>query len=284
MNSIPSSIVALWNLETFIVKGLRGEVELPDTIWDMVGLRHLHVNNRVAIILEDRELEDTRRLENLVSVSTLSLGYGSSTERILRRLTNVRKLKCIFFESWDGVRNCIRFPVLNSLSQLESLKVLYYGMVRYPCVFSFPSNLKKLTLSKFRLPWEEIHTIGRLPNLEVLKLLFRAFEGPQWNMREGEFLKLKFLKLDTLTTIKQWNASADHFPCLQRLVLQRCKQLEKIPSVFGDIPTLQMIEVQWCSISASKSARQIQEEQQDLGNDGLKVFIYPPDQSFCSSS
>ena len=39
MNSVPSSIVALWNLESFSIK---------DTIWYMARMRHLHVNNGVA--------------------------------------------------------------------------------------------------------------------------------------------------------------------------------------------------------------------------------------------
>ena len=95
-------------------------------------------------------------------------------------------------------------------------------------------------------------------------------------MREGEFLKLKFLKQDRLNIVR-WNAPANHFPCLQQLVLQRCKKLEEIPFCFGDTPSVEMIVVKWCSFSASKStARQILEEQQDIGNHRLKVFINPP--------
>ncbi|KAL3513759.1 hypothetical protein ACH5RR_026476 [Cinchona calisaya] len=114
-------------------------------------------------------------------------------------------------------------------------------------------------------------TIGRLPNLEVLKLLFKAFEGQTWEMREGEFLNLKYLKLDNIE-IAQWDVSSDHLPCLTQLVLHRCKELEEVPSSFGDIPTLQMIEVHLCSQSAAASVKQIQEKQQDMGNE-LKVLI-----------
>ncbi|XP_059310693.1 putative late blight resistance protein homolog R1B-17 [Lycium ferocissimum] len=77
---------------------------------------------------------------------------------------------------------CNQFPVLDFLNQLESLKVLYDGTILSPCKFSFPSNLKKLTLSKFRLPWSEICA---LENLEVLKLAFKAFEGDQWDVNDG---------------------------------------------------------------------------------------------------
>ncbi|XP_071930473.1 putative late blight resistance protein homolog R1A-3 [Coffea arabica] len=269
IKSIPSSIANLWNLETLIVKGLKGEVTLPDTILEMASLRHLHINNRVVFSLDDSEPGDTSQ-SNLETCSTLSLSHGICAEMIIRRLVNIRKLKSIFFESWNDLANCNRFPVLHCLSRLESLKLLYHGSIMFPCEMSLPLSLRKLTLSKFRLPWDEMSTILKLPNLEVLKLLHRAFEGEQWNMGDAEFLKLKFLKLDTLKLV-QWNASSDNFPCLEQLVLQKCKQLEEIPSSFGDIATLEKIEVQWCSISASKSATDIEAEEPDI-----KVLIHPP--------
>mgnify|MGYP004716915573 CR=1 FL=1 len=53
---IPKSIANLRKLETLIVKGLRGKVVLPKTIWHMTSLRHLHVNIHVAFKLDDEEL------------------------------------------------------------------------------------------------------------------------------------------------------------------------------------------------------------------------------------
>ncbi|KAL2559336.1 putative late blight resistance protein-like protein R1B-16 [Forsythia ovata] len=265
INFIPSSIVNLSKLETLFVKGLRGEVELPDTLWDMVNLRHVIIEDRASIRLLSKR--SSIQLHNLKTLCTASV--SSNEENIIRGFPNLRKFKCIFSESWNSVSTCNEFPALDFLNELESLKIFYYGKVRHPCKFMFPSNLKKLTLTKFRLPWYEILQIGRLPNLEVLKLLFKSFEGKRWDMKDEEFLKLKYLKLDNLD-IAQWIASSDHFPCLERLVLLRCKQLEELPSCLGDVPTLQVIEMQWCSTSAAESARQIQENQKDMGNDDLK--------------
>ncbi|KAL3500751.1 hypothetical protein ACH5RR_039844 [Cinchona calisaya] len=102
-------------------------------------------------------------------------------------------------------------------------------------------------------------------------------------MREGEFLKLKFLKLDTLN-IAQWNASSDHLPNLRRLVLKNCRQLEKVPSGFGDIATLRIIEVQLCRPSVEESVGRLKEEQLEMGIEELKVFINGSKWEFCSSS
>lgn len=283
IRSVPSLVCNLWKLETFLLKGLEGEVVLPDTIWKLCRLRHLRIDDRFTIAFPiDRE--ESFQLNNLKSLSAPALRFGDKlVEKMLRRLPNLSKLRCIFLESWDFSKCCNRFPVLDFLSDLESLMVLYHGKVQHPCEFSFPSNLKKLTLSKFQLPWCEISKIGRLPNLEALKLLSRAFEGPRWDVGDGEFLSLKFLKLDTLN-VSQWNASVDHFPQLQHLVVHACKKLEGIPYSFAELPTLNAIEVQWCGDSAAKSARKIYEEQQDMGNDCLKVSIHPPVWDFTTSS
>lgn len=127
-------------------------------------------------------------------------------------------------------------------------------------------------MSNSRLPWEEISVIGRLPNLQVLKLLNKAFKGQQWDMRKGEFQKLKFLKLESLD-IELWNASSENLPCLEQLVVVSCRQLEEIPSYFGEIPTLQLIEMKWCSRSATDSVKQILEEQHELSNNQLIVIF-----------
>nr|GMD13578.1 putative late blight resistance protein homolog R1A-4 [Ipomoea batatas] len=286
-NDIPSFIDNLRNLETFLVKGRRGEIALPDTLWNMVRLRHLHVDNRASFaLLEYRKelLKYSYQLENLKTFSSPILARGEHSIKIIRRLPNLQKLRCWFVESWEGYSKrfkgkCNQFPALDFLAQLESLKVFYCGhQVLHPCEFNFPSNLKKLTLSNFRLPWCEISKIAKsLPNLEVLYLKFRACNDKRWEVGYEEFPKLKILKLDRLN-IEKWEAPEDAFPRLQRLVLQKCKHLEEIPESMDFMDTLQTIDVHWCTHSAVNSAIRIWKNQHDeLGNDGFKVSIQPLD-------
>ncbi|MCD9638205.1 hypothetical protein HAX54_022028 [Datura stramonium] len=61
------------------------------------------------------------------------------------------------------------FSKLEFLSHLESLKLVSNSYLAKPA--SVSSRLMELTLSKFRLQWSQISTIGVLPNLEILKLL-----------------------------------------------------------------------------------------------------------------
>lgn len=272
MNMIPSEISNLQNLETFLLRiKMHGEIELPDAILNLVKLRHIKIWG--SSTLQKYNMEKFLKLSNLQTLSTPSFRYGEDTEKILKGLPCLRKLSCIFLDSWDDSLKCNRFPKLDFLTRLESLKLEYSGEVQVQQHFEFnlPPNLKKLSLTRFFLPWTEISIIGRLQNLEVLKLLCGAFEGKTWDMTEGEFLQLKFLKLENLN-IAQWNASEeDHLPCLETLVLVDCNRLEEIPSCLGEVLTLQRLELQHCRSSVEMSARKIEENQKEMGNDQFVV-------------
>lgn len=244
---------------------------------EMAFLKHVYVNNMAVFELPDPfQIGQSFNSYGIEKLSTLLLLLGDGmTEKVMSGLRNLQKLKCIFLESRDDTEHCNQIPFLDLLSRLETLNVVYCGKVPYPCEFSFPSNLKKLTLSMFRFPWSSISMIGRLPQLEVLKLLFDAFVGQIWEqVSDDEFLKLRVLKLENLDIV-EWYASPDAFPCLEQLVLLNCRQLKEIPSSFGELATLRMIHVQGCTNSATETAWKILKEQQELGIDGLQVLIQP---------
>ncbi|KAH0754199.1 hypothetical protein KY290_024469 [Solanum tuberosum] len=277
-DSIPSSVSDLWNLETFVVNGLHRVLKLPCSLFKMFKLRHVHVNSRASFSLHDNMCES--QLVNLETFSTPRLSPGEDAEKILRSMPNLRKLRCIVegLLGYSTKGSIVRFPRLDFLHQLESLKLLSYSYPsKHPHEFNFPLNLRELTLSNFRLPWTQILTVGKLPNLEILKLLFRAFEGAEWEVKDSDFPELKYLKLDNLN-IAEWSVMDDAFPKLERLVLTKCKRLEKIPCHFEDVASLENIEVNWCSWSVANSAQEFQTTQhEDMANYAFRVTIQPPD-------
>ncbi|KAH0671575.1 hypothetical protein KY289_026068 [Solanum tuberosum] len=276
-DSFPSSVSDLWNLETFVVNGLHRVLKLPCSLFKMFKLRHVHVNSRASFSLHDNMCES--QLVNLETFSTPCLSPGEDAEKILRSMPNLRKLRCIVegLLGYSTKGSIVRFPRLDFLHQLESLKLLSYSYpTKHPHEFNLPLNLRELTLSNFRLPWTQILTVGKLPNLEILKLLFRAFEGAEWEVKDSDFPELKYLKLDNLN-IAEWSVMDDAFPKLERLVLTKCKKLEKIPCHFGDVASLN-IEVNWCSWSVANSAQEFQTTQhEDMANYAFRVTIQPPD-------
>ncbi|KAL2524997.1 putative late blight resistance proteinR1A-10 [Abeliophyllum distichum] len=100
-----------------------------------------------------------------------------------------------------------------------------------------------------------------------------AFKGREWEPTEGGFHKLKFLLLAHLN-LEHWRADSFHFPSLQHLVMKGVLRLKEIPCGIGEIPTLQLIELHNVDGSLVASVKEMQEEQQDLGNEGLKVLIH----------
>ncbi|XP_059650662.1 putative late blight resistance protein homolog R1A-10 [Cornus florida] len=258
----------LWNLETIIINGSKGSLYL-NGIQKTVNLRHVYSTRPINIHGDSPSLfinpQTTRKLpggspsvlENVQTIGKLPGGHD------LVWFPNLKKLKC----QHDS------FPKVDFLVHLETLSLIYNGYKRCSHLDRFPPKLKSLTLSNFRLPWDQMSIFGSLPNLEVLKLSYKAFEGPSWSTSDGEFRKLKFLKLRGLD-IRQWNTSSSHFPSLQTLLLDDCELLEEIPSSLGDVSTLEMIQVRWCNRSTENSDQQIQEEQKIMGYDGPKVVIY----------
>ncbi|XP_074285965.1 putative late blight resistance protein homolog R1B-16 [Silene latifolia] len=265
IESIPSSVSRLLNLETLIVRGTRGEVDVPDTIFSLSKLRDLLVNKRARIGFHP---SNGNSLSSLQSLSTPVLSGSYSADNMVVMLPNLRKLRCIILETpYDWF-------IFDRFCHLESLRVFYQSMNPFCGKISFPSNLYKLTLSRFQLPWLEIEKIvALLPRLEILKLLFRAFEGEQWSTT-GTFKNLKYLRMEGLN-IKAWEASDDNFPRLERLVVRRCRSLGKIPEEFGYLGELMGIEAHWCDTSLVKSVLKIKRNQIDGGNMKFEAIIHP---------
>ncbi|KAG9132255.1 hypothetical protein Leryth_020559 [Lithospermum erythrorhizon] len=274
-SSVPASMGNLANLKTFHMVALTDAIYLPRTFYNLGKLQHLDIN--CVTIFEETSSDYHSHFDDLQTLSTLLLSESDST--ILRRFPNLRKLKCIFRIWLENFSRFKLFPVLDLLNHLESLEVTYLlgdwdELQRQPRMhqaFSFPSSLKKLTLKMFCLPWSSISIIGKLPNLGVLKLDRSAFVGEDWFTEDGMFNKLKYLRLRGLN-IRMWHTSHDHFPLIERLVVQGCEYLEEIPACFCDAFTLKMIEVSGCKISVEDSARQIKEDQLDYGNEELKIL------------
>ncbi|KAI3451642.1 hypothetical protein Pfo_008307 [Paulownia fortunei] len=271
ITDLPASIGSLVNLEFLDVQTPNVVVVIPSVIVKMTKLRYFHVSNQ-ARYEEDCDSSQTNNLQSLSCIEV----YSVKDEEMLKCSPHLRRLKCICGPFWVEEKGAYqyRYPDLLFLTQLDSLHMITFCDPKMAEI-NFPSNIKKLTLSRLGLPWQKMSIIGGLPNLEVLKLVHDAFRGETWDTRDGEFQQLRFLKLYKLD-LAQWNvASGEHFPRLQRLVLFDCYNLRDIPCEIGEIGTLQLIEVQgWCLKSLLESATQIEQEQRDMGNEELRLITW----------
>ncbi|KAI5678170.1 hypothetical protein M9H77_09120 [Catharanthus roseus] len=266
------------NLETILLVGRRFTIFSVDNIWNLSRLRHFRVGYCVLMLPKRNALIKSFQFANLLTLCTPCLLCDEEIETMMRRLRNLQRLSCTVFHSWDYKKKCNLFPKLYFLEELYSLKMVYVGKVLHPVgEFSFPPNLKRLTLSEFRLPWTEISTIAKLKQLEVLKLRIRAFEGEIWHMRDGDFPKLRILSLCKLDIV-EWNTDEmeDELPPLEHLEVFDCKNLVELPFCLANIPTLKVIRLWQCSPSIEISAETIIQEQKANENEEIEIKRGPP--------
>lgn len=247
---------------------------VPMNMWKMINLRHLCIRSGENHVNMSDVEEEHNLLENLQTMSLVS--PTRACEHVLARTRNLLKLGlCGPLITMSGELKC---PDLGFLMHLETLKLLNTIPLcksgRLGPSIMFPGSLKNLTVSNTYLDWKEAWVFDMIPNLEVLKLKIHAFVGEEWKTSPKAFLRLKYLKLDELNIVT-WITSRNHFPVLQRLQVYRCPCLMEIPEDFGDICTLEWIELSGCSDAATNSARDIQKEQESIGNDGLKILLNP---------
>ncbi|KAK4433765.1 putative late blight resistance proteinR1B-16 [Sesamum alatum] len=271
--TLPSSISRLCNLQTLLVQrggllGIMGATMVMRGILDMTRLRHIKLKGQRAYIKYHGE--DRNRFVVLDKLQTLSpIVVSELTDRLIETLPNLEKLGIFWDEEVDHVRD------LSSLHKLYALKCRSSKYNRYNILSNiiFPPSIKKLTLKGCQILDHHMNEIGKLPNLEILKLQYCYFQSGNWELAEDvEFCRLQFLLMKGLKLVN-WTADDTHFPRLEHLVIAYCFDLEEIPLAIGDIPTLKVIEVQQCGDSALDSAREIQETQVDIGNDDLQVRI-----------
>ncbi|KAL2241904.1 putative late blight resistance protein homolog R1C-3 [Sesamum indicum] len=269
---LPSSISRLRNLQTIlVVRGgslrIVGAIMVMPGILDMSQLRHIRLKGQRTYIKyhgEDRNLFVV--LDKLQTLSPIAV--SDFTDRHIETLPHLEKLGIFWDEEVDHVRD------VSHLHKLHTLKCRSSKYNRYNILSNIilPPSIKKLTLKGCRIRDHELNEIGKLPNLEILKLQYCYFESGNWEGEDGEFCRLQFLLMKGLKLVN-WTADDTHFPRLEELVIQYCFELKEIPLAIGDIPTLKVMEVLRCGDSAKASAREIMEAQVDNGNDELQVRI-----------
>ncbi|KAL2515467.1 putative disease resistance RPP8-like protein 4 [Forsythia ovata] len=287
----PASIAKLCNLETLIInpgkfRSIFNTSFLPPEIWKMSRLRHLlFVRSYLPYPTDALKGETFVPLENLQTLGNV-INFRW-TKEVLDMMPNLKKLVISYEHDGRTEWSSYFFDNFVHLHQLEVLKCFFFAKcyIKYqdplPVNFAFPQKLKRLTLSGCRISWKNMTVLGSLFNLEVLKLKFHAFEGPVWELNDGEFRRLKLLLIH-MTDLEHWKVNETHLPSLQRLSLRYCYNLVEIPSEIGDIPTLEEIELCECSTSLVTSAQVIQKEQESLGNYGFQVVLKHEDTDISS--
>ncbi|MED6204156.1 hypothetical protein PIB30_006572 [Stylosanthes scabra] len=199
MNNILDSICNLRNLETlhlmFAVGIFSESVSLPNKIWKLKSLRHVHLNYYIKNWTWGASLWRAKsgeiRMENLQTLGCIN--HDVQTASILNNdmFPNLTKLTLCGTKEWREERESLS-KILQSLNKLHKLKLINIIIPLDPNVFA--TSLTKITLYS-SLDSRLIKTLGRLPNLKILKILRGKIHG-NVECIAGDFPQLQVLHVN----------------------------------------------------------------------------------------
>ena len=169
----------------------------------------------------------------------------------LKNLTKLRKLGIVELAKEDGNSLCHSIEKMPDLLSLDVTSLSKGEPLELDAMTNPPRLLQRLYLKghlqrfpkwvsslhdlvRIRLKWSllsqdnPIEALQDLPNLMELQLL-DAYTGTQLDFNSGKFQKLKILDLEQLKQLRFIIMEDDTLPCLQKLIIRQCNELEHVP-------------------------------------------------------
>ena len=111
----------------------------------------------------------------------------------------------------------------------ESLSKLYlFGVIAYKEIGNLPLNLKILTLSMSKLNEDPMPVLGKLRQLNILRLFSGSYLKKKMTCQSGHFPELSILKLWSLEGLEQWTVEEHAMRKLLELEIRRCEKLKSL--------------------------------------------------------
>lgn len=267
---IPPSIGKLRNLQTLDLKHSYVS-KLPITILKLKKLHHLlvyryefepyaHFNYKYGFEAPAK-IGELKNLQKLCFIEANKESHIIMTE--LGKLKELRRLGITKLRREDGKVLCSSIQKLSKLRALSITAVKEEEIIDLQCQFSPPQHLQrlyltgrleklpewitmvnrlvKLFLKGSRLKQDPFTDLQHLPNLIHLELL-QAFDGEIVSFATGGFQKLKILGLDKFNDLKSIHVEKGAMPRLEKLIIQRCNSLRKVPSGIEHLTKLKVLE------------------------------------------
>ncbi|XP_039169277.1 disease resistance protein RPM1-like [Eucalyptus grandis] len=269
VSTVPRSIGNLPNLETLDLKQTN-VTKLPVEILKLRRLRHLLVYRykRVSDSQFKIGFEALRGIGALQSLQKLCFieaddESSSNVMRELGMLTQLDRLAVLKVKKEDGRDLCLSISKLTRLRSIgvysvDDDEIIDLQHLSNPPPFlermylrgrlgALPhwlpslSSLTKLCLSCCRLKDDPLVSLQNLPSLVHLEL-HQAYEGSSLCFKANAFVKLRILGLDLFDKLRCIEVEKGAMPYLERLMIQRCKLLENLPSGIENLTKLKVLE------------------------------------------
>ncbi|KAK0595423.1 hypothetical protein LWI29_006449 [Acer saccharum] len=193
---------------------------------DLSSLTNLHTlwGLNVGSLSELTLLEKLTRLTKLKLTGDFKLFTSKETDECFAKLTNLQSLK---LRSIPTSIKDDKFIFLDSLEKRHKLQELYLlGTLQRERLSGYiPPNLRKLTLSMSKLGIDPMPLLGKLPHLNVLRLLSNSISVESLTCVAGGFPKLRLLKL-WRPSVQVLTVKKEAMPCLNELEIRDCPDMQ----------------------------------------------------------
>ncbi|XP_058114784.1 disease resistance protein RPM1-like isoform X1 [Magnolia sinica] len=247
ITGLPKSMGKLVNIETLDLKGTC-IAALPIEILKLKFLRHLIVShydmNGVSVP------KGIGKLSALQTLTCIDIASEVAAISELGNLIQMMRLCIANLRREDGRTLCSSIEKMNRLISFKAMSKDGNQSLDLPAISPTPPHLQrihlngrlenlpdwiaslhklvKMSLFGSRLSDDPLKILQSLPNLVVLTLE-AAYDGEELCCQAEGLPKLKVLKLARLYGLKSMRVEKGAMPCLQKLHLDECKMLEKVP-------------------------------------------------------
>ncbi|XP_047946103.1 probable disease resistance protein At1g58602 isoform X2 [Salvia hispanica] len=243
IQAIPSSLVDLENLKVFDI-ALNFMVEVPNIIWQMGNLRHLHISD--VIFRKPLKVDALRKLKTLTYISIYDLTYevagserkykiqtlgieevdeNSDVGKLFASLAKISKFSNLYLRGF-------RFrsmPCLDEIGVIKGLEVLKLdGRIgRLPSADDLPQEIEYIALINTCLDEDPMPILEKLTFLSKLKLQ-NAYTGREMVIHCGGFPRLDALCINELWNLRKIQDENATWK-LKKLEINNCPHLETLP-------------------------------------------------------
>jgi disease resistance protein RPM1 len=244
--------------------------ELPVGILKLRKLRHLLVY-RYEIDSDDRihtkygfqPPPQIGSLQSLQKLCFVEANQGGDLLLELGRLNQLRRLGIVRFRKEHGKALCssvtkltdLRALSITSITDSEFIDLEYLSnpprflqrlyltgrLQSLPEWLHSSDSLVKLVLKWSRLSDDPLLSLQHLPNLVHLELV-QVYDGEMLCFQAKGFQRLKFLGINKLESLRVITVQQGAMPCLEKLIVQSCKELKRVPSGIEHLTTLKVLE------------------------------------------
>ncbi|MED6199411.1 hypothetical protein PIB30_075754 [Stylosanthes scabra] len=220
-NDVLTSVCNLWNLETLYLWFCRHESRddsftVPAKLWKLKSLRHIYLKYGdifyVGAPVSRMKIGETR-VDNLQTLGYIYL--DTRVANVLNKGMFPNLTKLTLYGRWEGMQEEeLLGKALQCLNKLVTLKLIRIRETPLdPNVF--PTSLTKITIRDFfHKDSRLIKTLGKLPNLQILKL-FKGEIAEDANCAAGDFPQLQFLHVIGMVLFGRWKKEPGAMPHIQ---------------------------------------------------------------------